>query len=323
MFVECLLLVVGLALLVWSADRFVFGAAAIANNFGLPPMIIGLTIVALGSSAPEVMVSATAALEGKMNTAVGNVIGSNITNITLVLGVTALFKPLFVSSSTLFRELPMVLAATAFAGWILHDQHLGYIEGTLLLTIFVTMMAFLIIGSLRQRNNAKLDPMMEEAASEVPKDVATSKALLWLAVGLVLLPISADILVGSASEIARYFGISDLVIGLTIIAIGTSLPELAACIAGVIKKEDDLVLGNIIGSNLFNILAVLAVPAMLAPGPIDALAAERDFYVMMGVTLLLFVMSMSFFGRSRKISRWEGAILCCSFVAYQLLLFSA
>ncbi|GDY26505.1 sodium:calcium antiporter [Agarivorans sp. Toyoura001] len=322
MLVECLLLVLGLALLVWSADRFVYGAAAIANNFGLPPMIIGLTIVALGSSAPEVMVSATAALEGKMNTAVGNVIGSNITNITLVLGITALLKPLIVSSSTLFRELPMVLVATAVAGWVLHDKHLGYQEGFVLLTLFVALMAYLIINSLRQRKGANVDPMIEEAESEVPNDVPTGKALLWLAVGMVVLPLSADLLVGSASEIARYFGMSDLVIGLTIIAIGTSLPELAACVAGVIKKEDDLVLGNIIGSNLFNILAVLAVPAFIAPGAIDANAAGRDFYVMMGVTVLLFIMAMGF-GKSRKITRWEGGLLLSGFIGYQLLLFLA
>ncbi|WP_406609588.1 calcium/sodium antiporter [Agarivorans sp. JK6] len=322
MLVECLLLIVGLALLVWSADRFVFGAAAIANNFGLSPMIIGLTIVALGSSAPEIMVSATASLEGKMNTAVGNVIGSNITNITLVLGLTALLKPLLVSSSTLFRELPMVLGATAVAGWVLHDQQLGYLEGVVLLILFIALMAYLIVNSLRQRNSNTVDPMVEEAESEVPNDVPTGKALFWLAVGMVVLPLSADLLVGSASEIARYFGMSDLVIGLTIIAIGTSLPELAACIAGVIKKEDDLVLGNIIGSNLFNILAVLAVPAMLAPGPIDANAAGRDFYVMMGVTVVLFVMAMGF-GKSRKISRWEGGLLLSGFIGYQMLLFLA
>jgi cation:H+ antiporter len=322
MLVEFLLLVVGLALLVWSADRFVFGAAAIANNFGLSPMIIGLTIVALGSSAPEIMVSATASLEGKMNTAVGNVIGSNITNITLVLGLTALLKPLMVSSSTLFRELPMVLGATVVAGWVLHDKQLGYLEGVILLSLFVAMMAYLIINSLRQRSSNKVDPMVEEAESEVPNDVPTSKALLWLVVGIIVLPLSADLLVGSASEIARYFGMSDLVIGLTIIAIGTSLPELAACIAGVIKKEDDLVLGNIIGSNLFNILAVLAVPAILSPGPIDANAAGRDFYVMMGVTVLLFIMAMGF-GKSRKISRWEGGLLLSGFIGYQMLLFLA
>ena len=322
MLVEFLLLVVGLALLVWSADRFVFGAAAIANNFGLSPMIIGLTIVALGSSAPEIMVSATASLEGKMNTAVGNVIGSNITNITLVLGLTALLKPLMVSSSTLFRELPLVLGATAVAGWVLHDKQLGYLEGMVLLSLFIAMMAYLIINSLRQRSSNKVDPMVEEAESEVPNDVPTSKALLWLVVGIIVLPLSADLLVDSASEIARYFGMSDLVIGLTIIAIGTSLPELAACIAGIIKKEDDLVLGNIIGSNLFNILAVLAVPAMLAPGAVDANAAGRDFYVMMGVTVALFIMAMGF-GKSRKITRWEGGLLLSGFIGYQMLLFLA
>jgi cation:H+ antiporter len=213
----------------------------------------------------------------------------------------------------------MVLGATAVAGWVLHDQQLGYSEGLFLLALFCCLMGYLIFNALKHRSDSIKDPMIEEAEAEIPQNVATPKALLWLLVGMILLPLSADILVGSASEIARYFGMSDLVIGLTIIAVGTSLPELAACIAGVVKKEDDLVLGNIIGSNLFNILAVLAVPAMLSPGEIDAFAAGRDFYVMMGVTVTLFIMAMGF-GKKRKISRWEGGLLFSAFIGYQVLL---
>ncbi|RKF15912.1 calcium/sodium antiporter [Alginatibacterium sediminis] len=322
MILDLALLVVGFVVLVWSADRFVFGAAAIANNFGISPMIIGLTVVAMGSSAPEIMVAVSASLAGQVDTAVGNALGSNITNIALVLGITALLKPMLVSSSTLYREIPVLLGVTLLAGWILHDLHLAPWEGWLLLFLFVLSILYMVLMAIRQsKNSQEKDAMIEEASSEVPNDVPSKKALFWLIIGMVALPLSADLLVGSATNIAQFFGISDLVIGLTIIAIGTSLPELAACIAGVLKKEDDLVLGNIIGSNLFNILTVLAIPAIIAPGAIDANAYQRDFWVMLGLTVALFAMAMSF-GRKRQITRWEGALLLASFFGYQILLFT-
>ncbi len=304
----------------WSADRFVFGAAAIANNYGIPPLVIGLTIVAMGSSAPEVMISATAALEGQVDTAVGNAIGSNITNMALVLGAAALLRPLAVSSNLISRELPILLAATALVGYLLNDLLLGLTEAMLLFGVFIVTMAYLVFATLRQ-SKQQPDPMESEVDAEIPHDVSTAKALLWIAIGGVVLAYSSDVLVESASNIARYFGMSDLLIGLTIIAIGTSLPELAASIAGVLKNEDDMVLGNIIGSNMFNMLFVLSIPGFLAPSEIDPFAAGRDYYVMAGLTAVLFLMAMGF-GKQRRINRWEGALLMACFVGYQYLLFT-
>ncbi len=313
------LLILGLAVLTWSADRFVYGAAALARNLGIAPMIIGLTIVAMGSSAPEIVVSTVASLQGKPDTAVGNAVGSNITNVCLVLGMTALFRPLLVGSTTLRRELPILVGVTLFGGWVLHDNHLSFGEGIALVSGFFVVIGFLLWSALK--DPAHSDAMVEESISEVPDEVPTSKALIWLVVGLILLPISAHILVEAAVYIAKFFGLSDLVIGLTIIAIGTSLPELAASIAGVLKGEDDLALGNVIGSNIFNLLAVMGIPGLLAAGPIDPSAADRDFWYMLGTTIAVFVMAMSWRGRQRRINRFEGALLLLAFVAYQYLLF--
>ncbi|AGH47183.1 hypothetical protein C427_5084 [Paraglaciecola psychrophila 170] len=281
-------------------------------------MIIGLTIVAMGSSAPEIMVAATASFNGNTDTAVGNALGSNITNIALVLGLTALLKPLSIASSTLKKEMPVLLLVTLLAVYFLSDFLLLKIEGIILITLF-----FVVIGGLTwiSFHMEKGDPLQPETENEIPSGVTTSRAVMWLIVGMILLPLSAYFMVDSAEVIARYFGLSELVIGLTIIAIGTSLPELAACIAGVLKNEDDLALGNIIGSNIFNILAVLAMPGLIAPGVVDENAATRDSYVMLALTILLIVFSFNLKG-SRCINRIEGLCLITCFGAYQFLLFS-
>lgn len=312
MLIEVFIFIVGLACLSWSADRFVFGASALAKNIGVSPMIIGLTIVAMGSSAPEIVVSATASYAGNVNTAVGNALGSNITNIALVLALTALFKPLSVTSSTLRREMPVLLLVTILAVFFLSDGFLTKIEGISLIILF-----FLVIGGLTwiSMNVEKGDLLQKETEEELPSNVKTSNAVFWVIVGLILLPLSAHFMVESAVVIARFFGMSDLVIGLTIIALGTSLPELAASIAGVLKGEDDLALGNIIGSNIFNLLAVLAMPGLIAPGAIDPNAASRDMYAMLAVTVLLFAFSFSLKG-SRCINRWEGGALFMCYCAY-------
>jgi cation:H+ antiporter len=264
---------VGLIVLSWSADRFVYGASALAKNIGISPMMIGLTIVAMGSSAPEIVVSAIASANGNMNTAVGNALGSNITNIALVLGITALVKPLLVSSTTLKRELPALLIISLIAIGFMFDGELKSYEGIILLGLFIFVLAMMAWLSLQVD---KEDPLVAETADEIPKGVSNTSALIWIGVGLVILPLSAHFLVNSAVEIARYMGISDLVIGLTIIAFGTSLPELAASVAGVLKGEDDLALGNIIGSNIFNLLAVLGMPGLIAPGILDPDVYNRE-----------------------------------------------
>ncbi|NVP01470.1 calcium/sodium antiporter, partial [Photobacterium damselae subsp. damselae] len=283
------LLCIGLALLVWSADRLVFGSAALARNMGVAPLVIGMTILAMGSSAPEMMVSATAALAGKTDTAVGNVLGSNIANIALILGVTAMLKPLAIGSTIIRRELPLMLVVTLIAGALLWDNYLGFAEGVLLLVLFVLFLLAMLYISKKAKQEG--DVMAEEQESEIPQGVSNTASIIWIVIGLALLLYSSDMVVESAVTIAKYYGMSDLVIGLTIIAVGTSLPELAASVASVLKGEDDMAVGNIIGSNVFNILAVMGIPGILNPSAISPLAMGRDFYVMLGVSVLLLIMA--------------------------------
>ncbi|MFA0088450.1 calcium/sodium antiporter [Vibrio sp. 10N.261.51.F12] len=311
-------LIIGLVFLVWSADKLVYGSAALARNYGISPLVIGMTILAMGSSAPEMMVSATAALDGKTDTAVGNVLGSNIANIALILGITAMIKPLSISSGILRRELPLMIAVTLIAGVILWDGHLGFYEGIVLFALFGAFILAMIRISKTEKAGGG-DVMLDSQESEIPEGVSNIKAIMWVVIGLIILPIAADRLVDSAVTIAQYFGMSDLVIGLTIIAIGTSLPELAASLAGVMKGEDDMAVGNIIGSNVFNILAVMGIPGVLNPSILSEHAMGRDFWVMLGVSLLLVVMAL---GKSKSINRIEGFILFICFLIYQVYLFT-
>ena len=321
MFIQILILLLSLIILVWSADKFVFGASSLARNLGISPMIIGLTIVAMGSSAPEMMIAATASLQGNPDTAVGNAIGSNITNIALVLGLTALFHPLSVSSSTIKREIPLILIVTAIATYMLANSHFSFNEGLILIIGFVLYIATLLFVTLkRAKQNPIDDKMVLEAEQEVPEAVSTRRSVIWLVFGIIFLPLSATFLVDSSIFIAKAFGISDLVIGLTVIAVGTSLPELAASIMSIIKKEDDLALGNIIGSNIFNILAVLSLAGLISPGNIDQAAASRDAPYMLATTFLLFLLCFSRSGKFR-ITRAKGLLLLAVFIGYQILLF--
>jgi len=324
MLFHLIILLIAFVVLVWSADKFVYGASSLARNVGISPMIIGLTIVAMGSSAPEMMVSAVASLQGAPDTAIGNAIGSNITNIALVLGLTVLIKPLKVSSSTIKQELPIILLLTIVAYWLLKDNNFSFMEGLLLMIGFFIFISSLLVRALKQRkaSNKIDDPMINEAEQDVPEQTNNANAIFWLLAGIILLVASSNYLVESASFIARAFGVSDLVIGLTVIAIGTSLPELAASIASVLKKEDDLALGNIIGSNIFNILAVLPFAGLLAPGKIDAEAGLRDAPVMIAITLLLFALCFSRKKGFFRITRLKGALLLLCYIAYQILLFT-
>lgn len=324
MFFEVITLLLALVALVWSADKFVFGASSLATNLGVSPMVIGLTIVAMGSSAPEMVVAATASLQGNTNTAIGNAIGSNITNIALVLGITALFQPLAVSSNTIKRELPLILAVTLLACAVLYNQYFSFNEGLLLITLFFAYIITLLVITIKRKKSSHGidDPMVLEAEQDVPEAVSTFKSIVWLIIGMVLLPVSAHFLINSSVFIAKAYGISDLVIGLTIIAIGTSLPELAASIVSIWKKEDDLAMGNIIGSNIFNILAVLPIASLISPGPVDPAAINRDSPYMLGVTLLLFVICFSRNKGLFRITRFKGLLLFLCFIIYQIILFS-
>lgn len=312
--------IAGLALLVWSADRFVVGASATARDLGVSPLIIGLVIVGFATSAPEMLVAAFAAWQGNPGLGVGNAVGSNIANIALILGTGALVSPLVSASRILTRELPLLLVVTALAVALLLDQTLGRREGTILLLALAVAVALMFVQARLQRSGA--DPLVAELTQQIPASLPLGRALAELLLGLALLLLSSRMLVWGGVNIAEAFGISDLVIGLTIVAIGTSLPELAAAIASSLKGEHDLVLGNVIGSNIFNTLAVLGLPAVIAPGPIPAEVLTRDLPVMGALTLLLIPMLAHRPGGRGRIGRWEGLVLLSCFVAYEGYLFA-
>ena len=308
-------IIIGFGLLVWGAERFVHGAAAIAQNFGVSPLIIGLTVVGIGTSAPEILISIVAAYQGNPALAVGNALGSNITNIALVLGITAIVIPLTVKSETLRREYPIMFIIMLVALMLVMDNHLGQMDGVILISGLFVMLYWMI----QQGKKQKRDPMEKEFEQEIP-DISTQKALIWFFIGLVLLIVSSRGLVWGSVNIAKAAGISDLVIGLTIIAIGTSLPELAASIVSALKKEPDIAIGNIIGSNMFNLLVVFGIPGLMSPHTIDSAILERDFPFMIGLSIALFMTAYGFKGEGR-INRYEGGLLLGGYIAYMVVLY--
>lgn len=310
---------VGLVLLVWSADRLVFGASAVARYTGISPMLIGLTIVALGTSMPEILVSAIAAYKGHLSTAVGNALGSNIINILLIIGLAALLKPIRVTSLTIKREYPLLIAATLLAYFFLADHYLSRLEGLLLLGAFFSFIIFMVHCA---RNVTVDDPLLQDIISEENPSISLGQAIFWFVLGMLLLLAASQLLVHGSVYIARYIGVSDLVIGLSIVALGTSLPELATSIVGIVKGEVDLALGNIIGSNIINILAVLGISAIIAPGAIDPQASNRDSYIMIAATIILLLMSLRH-SRQPRLSKFEGLFLLTAFIGYQYFLFSS
>ncbi|WP_417616279.1 calcium/sodium antiporter [Oceanisphaera sp.] len=306
-------IVLGLAVLVWSADRFVDGASATARYAGMPPLLIGMVIVGFGTSAPEIVVSIISALEGNPGLALGNGYGSNIANIGLILGVTALISPISVHSQVLRKELPILLVITLLSLALLWNGMLARTDAIVLLVVFVLLMAW----SIKQGMNDGKDSMTSEEVQELEDNPMTLKqAIFWLVAGLLLLVVSSRILVWGAVDIAQAFGVSDLVIGLTIVAIGTSLPELASSIAAIRKNQHDLAIGNVIGSNLFNTLAVVGLAGVISPMEVASEVISRDFVVMIGLTLSLFVLGYGFKGRPARINRFEGALLLTIYLAY-------
>lgn len=312
-----LAVIAGFVLLVWSADRFVMGASATARNLGVAPIIIGLTIVGLGTSAPEMLVSAMAAWNGNPHMGIGNALGSNIANIGLVLGITALVAPLAVRSQTLRREFPVMFAVVFFALILLWDGVLSRLDGLLLLFGMVLVLCWMVYIGLQQK---RADPMATEFDEEIPSHLSMARATMWIVVGLSFLLLSSHMLVWGAVNIAQWFGVSDLIIGLTIIAIGTSLPELAASVMSALKNEHDIAIGNIIGSNMFNLLAVLGIPGLILPGATPAAVMSRDYPVMVGLSIVLFIMAYGF-KKPGRLSRIEGALLLMGYIAYMGLLY--
>lgn len=318
MLLNSLAILAGFLLLIWSADRFICGAAATARNLNISPLVIGLTIVGFGTSAPEMLVATFASMDGSPSLAIGNALGSNITNIALVLGVAALITPLDVHSRILKKELPLLLGAMVIALILMIDGTLQRTDGILLFGSLILLMWWITRQALTARGRD--DALQDEYREELPGDMPMTRAIFWLVLGLIMLMASSKLLVWGAVNIAMDLGISELVIGLTIIAIGTSLPELAASITGALKNEHDIAIGNVVGSNLFNTLGVLAIPGILAPSTLETGIMEREIPVIFLLTIALFIMAYGFRGPGR-INRVEGGLLLLAFCGYQVLLY--
>ena len=307
-------IIAGFAILVWSADKFVEGAASTAKHLGMPSLLIGILIVGFGTSAPEMVVSAIAAMEGNPALALGNALGSNIVNIALILGITAIVAPITVNSKIVKKEIPLLLLIVLASGYLLLDNSLTLVEGIVLISGFFTLIAWSIVSAFRGRG----DTLEAEMDSELIEHEMSLKAgIIWLIIGLVLLIASSRLLVWGAVGVAHEFGVSDLIIGLTIVALGTSLPELAASVIAARKGEHDIAIGNVVGSNMFNILAVIGIATIIAPMngiPVEVL--NRDWIVMFVLTIALLVMAYGFRNKEGKITRFEGMILVVCYIAY-------
>lgn len=316
MTIPILALLAGLALLVWSADRFVEGSASTARHFGMPPLLIGMVVVGFGTSAPEMVVSAMSSLAGNPGIALGNAFGSNITNIALILGLTALISPIAVHSQVLKKELPLLTAVTGLAAMLIWDGEITRSDAVILLLVFAGLMGWTIRQGMQKKTDALGSEMNQELES---KTMPLGRAVSWLIAGLIVLIVSSRILVWAAVTIAHGFGVSDLIIGLTIVAIGTSLPELASSLIATRKGEHDIALGNVLGSNLFNTLAVIGIAGAIHPMRVAPEVFSRDMLVMGVLTLSLFLFGYGFRGPGR-INRIEGGLLAAAFAGYTILL---
>ncbi|WP_035236745.1 calcium/sodium antiporter [Desulfobacter vibrioformis] len=313
MILTILAVIAGLVILVWGADRFVDGAASAARSFGMPSLLIGMVILGFGTSAPEMVVSALAAVDGNAGIGLGNAYGSNIANIALILGMTAMISPIKVSSTVLRRELPILTLVTVLSVFFLSDLYLSRQNAVILLVIFFILMAWAIIQGMNQDSDS-LAKEVEKERSE--KFMPLTRAIFWLVAGLVLLVAGSRIFVWGAVAMARLLGVSDLIIGLTVAALGTSLPELASSILAAKKGEHELALGNVIGSNLFNTLAVVGISGAIHPVAVEAETLYRDMTVMVVLTLSLFIIGYGFRKEQGCISRFDGAMLFLAYLSY-------
>lgn len=309
-------LIIGFSALIWSADRFVHASAAAAKNLGVSKIVIGLTFVAVGTSAPEIVVGLQDSLGGRGQLAIGNAIGSNIANIGLVLGITALVRPLPFATTTLRREIPWLIGATALALFCLIDRYLGVLDGLVLLG----GLAFLLYRLARiGRRAGELPDNIQSELDELP-DMTMVIAGLWFLAALVVLLVSAHLVVEGAREVALRFGVSEVVVGLTVVAVGTSLPELSVTVTAVLRGHADMAIGNVVGSNILNILAVLAVPALLAQQEIEVAVLWRDYGLMVAMTALLILFAYGI-GSRKIITRFEGGVLVTGWVGYTYLIY--
>ena len=308
--IALLQLIAGFVLLIWAADRLVAGASALARNFGISTMVVGLVIVGFGTSAPEMIVSALAALEGNPSLAIGNALGSNIANVGLILGVTGLIYPMVVDRSSRRREFPILGLATIATAILMMNGSLSRIDGFILIA---GLGLFLFVMIYRALHQLKPDASTAALLAEIPDQMSNRAAMIWTVVGLIILPLSAHILVDGAVTIAQLMDVSEAVVGLTIVALGTSLPELAAAIASAVKKEDDLCIGNILGSNLFNLLGVLGIAALIHPMLIESMLIWRDLPVMATIFAVLALMAYL----NGRVTRAGAAFLLLFYLVYQ------
>lgn len=321
MILPLITIIVGLFLLVWSADKFVDGTASVAENFGISPLIIGMLVIGFGTSAPEMVVSVIASYQGNPGIALGNAYGSNITNIALILGLTAVISPIAVKSHILKKELPLVSFFAVLSGILLWDLNLSQLDGVILLGFFFLFMGYTTLKEAKGNTDSYMQEINNTLGENHEKQ-PLGKAWFWLFTGLVTLIISSRLLVWGAVEIAHSFGVSDLVIGLTIIAIGTSLPELASSITAARKGENDIALGNILGSNIFNTLAVVGLAGVIHPLEIDPMVLKRDILYMVILTLSLFIFGFGFNKSGLgSITRLKGIGLLLAYGLYNAILF--
>jgi cation:H+ antiporter len=311
-------IIVGFVAVVWGADRFVYAAAGLAANWGVSRIVIGLTVVAFGTSAPEMLVSAMAALAGSGEMGIGNAVGSNVTNVTLVLGSAAIVGTLRVHSRLLRREIPILFAAMAVSWWFLQDGEFTRVEGGLLFAGLLGMVLWLGAQGSREASAGTEESVLAFEDDDIPDALPTKRAVVLFIVGLVCLLLGSRVLVWGGVELAVSLGVSELVIGLTLVALGTSLPELAASVAASRRGEHDIAVGNVVGSNIFNILGVLALPGIIAPGAVSRAVVVRDYPIMLGATLLLLFMAVN---ERNAIGYKRGAALVAVFVLYFVLLF--
>jgi cation:H+ antiporter len=318
MLISLVAIILGLVLLVWSADLFVKGSASTARYFGISPLFIGMVIVGFGTSAPELVVSALSSLEGNPGIALGNAYGSNITNIALILGLTAVISPIVIESKVLYKELPILALVSGIAAWQLWDGELSFVDAIVLLGIFSLLLGWTSWQAITKKSDALAEEVEQELQTMT---MPLKQSITWLFSGLLVLILSSRVLVWGAVDLAEAFGIDELIIGLTIVAIGTSLPELASSIVAARHGEHDIAFGNIIGSNLFNTLGVVGLAGAIHPMSVPPEVFTRDITVMVALTLSLFVLGFGY-RRNGRINRFEGALLLASFVGYTAYLVS-
>ena len=319
MLLASLAILIGLPVLLWSAGKFVGGAASVANHFGVSPLLIGMLIIGFGTSAPEIIVSVFAAIQGNSGIALGNAYGSNIANILLILGLTAIISPIAVKSEIIKKELPVLLGITFFAAWQVWDLNISKDDAFSLLGLFVLLLSWSIYHGMK----GDKDALADEYDEEINSNEGTVKThVMWLIAGLLLLVASSRMLVWGAVEVATFFGVSDTIIGLTVIAIGTSLPELASSLMAVKKGEHDLAIGNVIGSNMFNTLSVVGIAGTIQPMTVGSEFLYRDVMVMFASTIALFIFCIGIKGQGR-LNRLEGGAFVLAYAAYTYWLIQA